>query len=125
VIFRFTQLIAAAVSSGKLKDDEHFYFGKVNGKLATTFPKNIEVNELNRLSTNYKFDRDEKVLIKIIDDDEFNELCDDSKENLSDTQSSEEETDDEDDVQDGGTTNYEYKAAKYKLKYLELKFDLL
>lgn len=90
----------------------------------TDIDKSIEVNELNRLNTNEKFDRDEKVLIKIIDDNEFNELCDDFKENLSDTQSSEEETDD-DDVQEGGTANYEYKAAKYKLKYLELKFDLL
>lgn len=36
--------IAGTVRRGMLNDDEHFYEGKVNEKIATTFPKQIELD---------------------------------------------------------------------------------
>lgn len=47
------QPIMGTVARGFLKEDQHFYFGKVNGEFARSFPKNIEINEkfLNRGQT--------------------------------------------------------------------------
>jgi len=41
-------LVAGTVARGQLKTDEHFYTGKVNGELATTFPFPITAAVLDR-----------------------------------------------------------------------------
>jgi mono/diheme cytochrome c family protein len=37
--------VAGTVAVGELRDDDHFYQGKLNGKFATTFPPQIEISE--------------------------------------------------------------------------------
>lgn len=37
--------IEGTVARGSLKEDEHFYFGKINGQLAHSLPKNLVIDE--------------------------------------------------------------------------------
>jgi|SRR5579871_6614406 len=37
--------IEGTVARGQLREDEHFYFGKVNGKEATSFPAQVTIDE--------------------------------------------------------------------------------
>lgn len=37
--------IADTIARGELKEDEHFYYGKINGQPATSFPSQLELDE--------------------------------------------------------------------------------
>jgi prophage antirepressor-like protein len=94
----------------------------------------LEIHEMNR---NNVINNNENILLKIIDDKEYNELCNKPENESSEDESfsddsSEDESNNESDVeledefeQEGGVIDFKYKANKYKLKYLELKYDLL
>ena len=37
--------VEGTIARGQLKEDEHFYFGKINGKVAAQFPKEVTLDE--------------------------------------------------------------------------------
>lgn len=49
--------IAGTIARGLLKEDEHFYYGKVNGELAKSFPKDLVVDEAFLRRGQIMFDR--------------------------------------------------------------------
>jgi prophage antirepressor-like protein len=77
-----------------------------------------------KLSRQVDFDKNKIVLVKIFDAKD-NILCEQEDINSSDDSESEDEDDDEDIKQEGGSNTFYYDYIKYKLKYLELKFDLM
>ena len=94
----------------------------------TDIDTNLKIHELNR---NNVIKKNENILFKIIDDIEYNELCNEPENEISSDESNIESNNESDEEleeeikQEGGEINFEYKFNKYKLKYLELKFDFL
>jgi hypothetical protein len=99
--------------------------------------KKPDIEQINnaKRQTNFNINKDKNIHIKVLNDDEFNTLLDREKYN-SDSESDSDTNDDSDedlryekiyDEQSGGSHNQNlyFDYIKYKLKYLELKFDLL
>ena len=85
----------------------------------------VDYNKIN-LSRQVDFDENKKVLVKIFDAND-NILCEQDDINSSDEESESEDEITEDDMlnQNGGNNSFYSEYLKYKLKYLELKFDLM
>lgn len=84
----------------------------------------ITINEISRQNSDI-FDPNKVMTVRIIDDEEFDKLFDIE----SDTESSNSDYDSDENTigkhkQKGGSYN-KYSYLKYKLKYLELRYDLL
>jgi hypothetical protein len=87
----------------------------------------VDYNNIN-LSRQIDFDENKKVIVKIFDAQD-NILCEKDDINSSDEESDSESEDEiiEDNIlnQNGGNNSFYSDYLKYKLKYLELKFDLM
>jgi hypothetical protein len=85
----------------------------------------VEYNKI-QLSRSVNFNENKKVLVKFFDAQD-NILCDvnDKDDSDSETDEDDEESEDDEIVQKGGDNNMYYDYIKYKLKYLQLKFDLM
>ena len=88
----------------------------------------ISSHEINR-QNNTDFDPNKVSIIRIISDEDFDKMFTVKSDNDSDSESdTESNSDDSDDIsidnQKGGSYN-KYSYIKYKMKYLELKYDLL
>jgi prophage antirepressor-like protein len=85
----------------------------------------VDYNNI-KLSRQVDFNKDKILLVKFFDAKD-NILCEQEDINSSDDSESEDEdvNDAEDIKQDGGGNTFYYDYIKYKIKYLELKFDLM
>lgn len=79
-----------------------------------------------QLSRSVNFNENKKVLVKFFDAQD-NIVCDvnDKDDSDSETDGDDEESEDDEIVQKGGNDNMYYDYIRYKLKYLQLKFDLM
>jgi hypothetical protein len=99
----------------KIKHNKNFFECSYNTIIdvvaqCVNFFEGVEIDKMPDIKINRQdnllFDKNKIVKIKILTDEEFNELL------L------------QNDEQTGGNTNYLYSYLKYKLKYLELKYNL-
>ena len=82
----------------------------------------VEYNK-TELSHSINFDENKKVLVKFFDAQD-NILCDVNDKDDSDSETDEdEESEDDEIVQKSGNNNMYYDYIRYKLKYLQLKFN--
>jgi prophage antirepressor-like protein len=139
------QCVIAKMDEYKIKNKKEYFecsYNQIIKEIASCikFYENIDINikpdidiqEMNR-QTNTQFDVDEKMTIKILSDDEFDEMFETSKDSESDNEmfetsedsESDNENDEDNNQQYGGNANVYIDYLAYKLKYLELKYDLL